>query len=113
MRKFISWQEVRFMHGTNAAISTKGGCVESLLCGGNGHSDVIRDDHILYSVPNRKFYFKSLEILQFSFKNKASIRVFQKLQQNKWHERGLYKIHNIALINDNWVVGLEPYVENN
>jgi hypothetical protein len=113
MKRIISWQEVRFLHGTNAAISTKGGSVESLLCGGNGHSDIIHDDQILYNVPNRKFYFRSLEILQFSLKNKSSIKVFQKIQQNNWQEKGLYKIKSITLISDNWVVDLKPCVENN
>ena len=107
MEKILTWDEVQLKHGTIAAISSEGNYIKSILCGGPDYEDIIDCNHILYKIPNRRHYQKSLERFKFTFKQKASIRVFSKVVRNKWVDKRHYFVDNISIENDFWIIKLQ------
>jgi hypothetical protein len=94
---FLTWDEVKIKHGTVGAVSISldKSYISSLLCGSDTYSDEINDNFIHYSIPNRKFYLKSLNLLSNQKKNNMPLRVFRKFSKNCWSDEGFFTVFNI------------------
>lgn len=88
----IDWNEVARRHGTMAAVNIKDKEILSVLCGGAGHNDNVKDDIVQYSVPKRPYYKRSMLALKNSAARGRSFTVFQKLRQNEWRDLGKFKV---------------------
>ena len=110
MAETLTWDEVQLKHGTIAAISFAGNYIKSILCGAPDHEDVIDSDFILYKIPNRKHYKKSIFRFNITSEQKIEIRVFSKVVRNKWVDKKYYLIDDIIIENDFWVIKLRRAV---
>jgi hypothetical protein len=110
MSRILTWNEVQLEHGTIAAISCEGDYIKSILCGGPDYTDVIDLDYILYKIPNRKHYQKSLSRFNYTSEKKYKIRVFSKVFRNKWVDKKYYLIDDISIENDFWVIRLQKII---
>jgi len=92
----MNWKDLCFLRGSSAALQLKDNFVASILCGASSHNDVIESDAIVYIVPNRPFYKKSITLLINNANNEYPIQVFQKTKVNQWIDKGAFKISKIT-----------------
>ena len=92
----MNWKDLCLLRGSSSALHVKDNFVTSILCGANLHNDFIEDDLIVYLVPNRPFYKKSIVSLINNSNYEHPIQVFQKANVNQWIDKGAFKISNIT-----------------
>ena len=102
----MNWQELCLLRGSLSALHLKDNFVESVLCGASSHHDVINSDFIIYKVPNRNFYKKSIASMKNNEKERYPIKVFQKEGINQWITKGNYQISNISENSDEVIIKL-------
>lgn len=102
MSNILSWQDVVVAHGSRAAIVQKNGKIASILCGGKDYADVIDANEVIYQIPNRIFYGKSIETFKECHEMQYSFKVYQKIQTNKWRFLGDHKVKNMEIIGNYW-----------
>lgn len=102
MSNNLSWQDVVAAHGSRAAIVQKNGRISSILCGGQDYADVIDANEVIYQIPNRAFYKKSIESFKACREFQYSFQVYQKIQTNKWRYLGEHKVKNMEISGDYW-----------
>ena len=92
----MNWKDLCFLRGSSAALQLKDNFVASILCGASSHNDVIENDTIVYIIPNRPFYKKSIALLINNATYEHPIQVFQKTNVNQWIDKGAFKISDIT-----------------
>lgn len=102
MRNILSWQDVVAAHGSRAAIVQKNGKIASILCGGQDYADVIDSNEVIYQIPNRLFYRKSIETFKECHQMQYSFKVYQKIQTNKWRNLGEHKVKKMEMSENYW-----------
>lgn len=88
----ITWDEVMRRHRTASAVRLKGGEVQSVLCGSEDHADVIGEEHVLYRIPRKTFYVKTIEALMAALAARTPFTVFRKLGKNRWRDLGKFVV---------------------
>ena len=91
----MNWKDLCILRGSSAALQLKDNFVTSILCGASSHNDVIESDSIVYVIPNRLFYKKSIAFLTNNGINEHPIQVFQKSKVNQCIDKGAFKISKI------------------
>ena len=92
----MDWEEVVTRHGSPAAVNVRDGRVASVLCGGAGHADTVKGDTVLYSVPKRPFYARTVRALESCAAEGTKFTVFSKIKQNDWQDLGLFRVSAIS-----------------
>ena len=104
----MNWKDLCLLRGSSSALQLRDDFVTSILCGASSHNDVIESNTIIYVVPNRLFYKKSIALLTNNAINEHPIQVFQKATVNQWIDKGAFKISNIIELPNEIKVTLVP-----
>jgi hypothetical protein len=107
MSIYLNWNDVKAMHGTIAAVSIENNFVKSLLCGGSDYEDIIFENEIIYKIPNRNYYAKSVKTIKETQSHKLNVRVFLKIGRNKWRDAGIFEINEIVQLDEFWEIRLK------
>lgn len=92
----LTWDEVTAAHGSTQAVKIHDGVAVSVLCGQLGlHANVVFDDWLRYSLPNRRYYEHALRAFQRGLEKQAPVRAFRKIATNKWEILGVFRIVQI------------------
>jgi hypothetical protein len=94
-----SWSEVLATHRSQSGISLSGGRVRSLLCNQNKageYGDEVRENQIFYRV-TRSTPLRSVLALKDMVGGDDPVRVFEKLEKNRWIDHGVWLVANAAI----------------
>jgi hypothetical protein len=89
-------KDICILRGSSSALHIKDNFVSSILCGAHTHNDFIENNLIVYVVPNRPYYKKSIISLLNNSIHKQPIQVFEKENINQWIDKGFFKISSIT-----------------
>ena len=63
----------------------------SIICSPE-QNQIIGEDKIIFSIPNKKQYFKTIAAMQNCVESNPDINVFIKKDKNVWIDAGFYKL---------------------
>ncbi|MFH1465622.1 MAG: hypothetical protein ABIO70_14645 [Pseudomonadota bacterium] len=98
MSEVIPWNEVEEVHRTVAGIAVRDGRVWSLLCNqqkGGKYPDKIEGNRLSYHV-GRYTQRHGKDALQSLVNQPHDVRVFEKLESNRWVDRGLWRLEGVG-----------------
>jgi hypothetical protein len=110
LMKQLTWEEVRSAHGSVAAIRQIEGKISSILCGGKHHSDQILSNEIIYDIPNRIYYKKSIMLFNEAVMQKYSFDVYRKIDTNMWNYLGKYFVSEILELDKEFKIVLNNQI---
>jgi len=87
----IAWSEVLKKHKTQTAVQFSENQIVSIICSPE-QNQIIGDDKIIFSIPNKKQYFKTIAAMQNCVGTNPDINVFIKRDKNVWIDAGFYKL---------------------
>ena len=99
-----TWDELFNIHGTRNAINHSEENIISVLSGNDFHNDEIKPDKVIYKIPNRKYYKKSIERFNKQIINQKSFKLFHKLKTNSWAYLGEYLVSEINPSDKNYIL---------
>ncbi len=95
IQNIINWETLSNIRNSSSSIKTINSHVESILCGSDSHSDEFHQDMVLYKIPNRIYYKKSIESMRNNYDMNLKIDLYRKLGPNKWSYLGKFFVSNI------------------
>ena len=87
----IAWSEVLKKHKTQTAVQFVENKIVSIICSPE-QNQIIGEDKIIFSIPNKKQYFKTIAAMQNCVKSNPDINVFIKKDKNVWIDAGFYTL---------------------
>ena len=87
----IAWSEVLKQHKTQTAVQFVENKIVSIICSPE-QNQIIGEDKIIFSIPNKKQYFKTIAAMQNCVESNPGINVFIKKDKNIWIDAGFYKL---------------------
>jgi hypothetical protein len=90
-----TWDELFKIHGTRNAVNYDNEMISSVLSGSEHHNDELDHEKVIYKIPNRAYYKKTIERFDNQLKNKNSFKLFHKLKTNCWKYMGLFNVLEI------------------
>ena len=87
----IAWSEVLKKHKTQTAVQFVENKIVSIICSPEQNQKV-SDEEIIFSIPNKKQYFKTIAAMQKCVGSNPDINVFIKRDKNVWIDAGFYRL---------------------
>jgi hypothetical protein len=87
----IAWSEVLKKHKTQTAVQFVENKIVSIICSPE-QNQIISDEKIIFSIPNKKQYFKTIVAMQNCVGSNPDINVFIKRDKNVWIDSGSYRL---------------------
>ena len=87
----IAWSEVLKKHKTQTAVQFVENKIVSIICSPE-QNQIVSDEEIIFSIPNKKQYFKTIAAMQNCAGSNPDINVFIKRDKNVWIDAGFYRL---------------------